>query len=201
MLGCVWTSCFRCVLITLSVRPFPLYRRCRRRLYGEDLSRATHAALTAVLVASPLPEATWYSAAESALTAIYSLHPAPEHLCGAVLKHSARLAFAEVAPAGAPAAEAVAAGDGGDGEAMDAEGPAAAGDEGDEEQGDEEQGEGQQAEAAASAARRSVYSVTAMSRFFFLLGHVSLQHLVSERMSASHWCCCCSAANSSIARC
>lgn len=41
-----------------------------------------HAALTRTLIASPLPEASWFSAAEAALAAIYALHPAPEQVGG-----------------------------------------------------------------------------------------------------------------------
>lgn len=50
-------------------------------------------ALTRTIIASPLPEASWFSAAEAALAALYTLHPAPEQLAAAVLRHMAGRAF------------------------------------------------------------------------------------------------------------
>ena len=142
------------------------------------------AALTGVVVASPLPEASWYSAAESALTAIYALHPAPEHVSGAILKHLARQAFAGAD--GEAGEESEAGGGAAPSDAMDAEGLAA------EEAGDGEEGEeGTEAEAggeaqpaashqaAAPQQPRSMHYVAHLSRFLFVLGHVALQHLVS----------------------
>ncbi|KAK9823736.1 hypothetical protein WJX72_005030 [[Myrmecia] bisecta] len=55
-------------------------------------------ALTRVLVASPLPDAGWYSAAEAAMAAIYTLHPAPQALCSAVLQHTAASVLAPPSP-------------------------------------------------------------------------------------------------------
>ena len=40
--------------------------------------RAVFGGLVRCIVASRLPEAAWYSAAEAAVTAIYALHPAPQ---------------------------------------------------------------------------------------------------------------------------
>lgn len=148
-----------------------------------------YAALTRVVVASPLPEAAWYSAAEAALTAIYTLHPAPEHLSGAILKHLARAAFAGAGADAEP--EASTAGQGQQGgaegeqeekeaEDMEADAPADA-------QDGEEAAEGEAAAApaesqpAASQAARSMHAVVPLSRFFFALGHIALQHLVRCR--------------------
>lgn len=150
-----------------------------------------YAALTRVVVASNLPEASWYSAAEAALTAIYALHPSPEHLSAAALRHLAKAAFA-VSPDGRPAGAAQPAsseqsgqaesGEEGEEEAapMEAEGPAAEAAESGE-GGASEEGE----EPAASlhtqqqeGGPRSMHSVVPLSRFFFALGHVALQHLV-----------------------
>lgn len=161
-----------------------------------------YAALTRVVVASPLPEAAWYSAAEAALTALYALHPSPEHLSAAVLKRLARTAFAsqaggaeeeeqDTAAGGKGAAEGAEAGAAAEepaAEAMDAdnaEGAAAEGGEAKEQAaGDKAEGEGAAAPAASqqtgSQAARSMHSVVALSRFFFVLGHVALQHLVSR---------------------
>ena len=151
-----------------------------------------YTALTRAVVASPLPEAAWYSAAEAALTALYTLHPSPEHLSAAVLKHLARAAFAsqaggeEEAQGGAPSEQGAAAEEGAAAEAMeadDAEGAPA-----EEQPAEGEAAEGaegaaapaasQQTGATGSQAPRSMHSVATLSRFFFVLGHVALQHLV-----------------------
>lgn len=160
-----------------------------------------YAALTRVVVASPLPEAAWYSAAEAALTALYALHPSPEHLSAAVLKRLARTAFAsqaggaeeeeqDTAAGGKGAAEgakadAAAAEEGAEAmDADDAEGAAAESVDAEEQAaGDKAESDGAAAPAVSqqtgSQAARSMHSVVALSRFFFVLGHVALQHLVS----------------------
>lgn len=167
------------------------------------MSQRVYAALAAVVVASPLPEAAWYSAAEAALTALYALHPAPEHLSAAILRHLARAAFA-------PAAEGQGAAAGEEASVQQGEGAAAGAEEGDEvEQGgeameadgsdapdaaEEEGGEGGVAPAASeqgslapgSQVPRSLHSVPALSRFFFALGHVALQHLVRCQATDMH---------------
>lgn len=160
-----------------------------------------YAALTRVVVASPLPEAAWYSAAEAALTALYALHPSPEHLSAAVLKRLARAAFASQAAGSEEEEQDTAAGgkggaEGGEAaaeeqeaEAMDAddadEGAAAEGQEAEQPAGDKAEAEGGAAPAASqqtgSQAARSMLPVVPLSRFFFVLGHVALQHLVSGR--------------------
>lgn len=148
-------------------------------------------------MASQLPDAAWYSAAESALTAIYTLHPAPEHLSAAILRHLARRAFA-AAPAGDGGEEGDSAAseqqDGQEGaESMEAdvEGVAPAAEGAGLEQevpGEAEEQESMQpadseqtgaATGAGAQAPRSMYSVVALTRFLFALGHVALQHLVS----------------------
>lgn len=145
-----------------------------------------YTALTRAVVASPLPEAAWYSAAEAALTALYTLHPSPEHLSAAVLKHLARDAFASQAGGEEEAqgvAEQGAAEEGASEEAMEADD--ADGTPAEEQPAEGEASEGGAAPAASqqtgqtgSQAPRSMHSVAALSRFFFVLGHVALQHLV-----------------------
>ena len=147
----------------------------------DGVAQQVYAALTGVVVASPLPEASWYSAAEAAITAIYALHPAPEHLSGAILKHLARAAFA----AGGGAADGAADGaelageDGAEAEAMQADAPAAEEPAGEEAGEEPAASEGEGAQQARSTQPRSMHSVVGLSRFFFALGHVALQHLVS----------------------
>lgn len=160
----------------------------------DGVVQRVYAALTGVVVASPLPEAAWYSAAEAALTAIYALHPAPEHLSAAVLRHLARAAFVPAADQTAEQGEdSVQQGDGGSkeggeegGEAMEADGAPPAEEEPEQEEPEVEGGEGSVPAAseqtsqgqAGSQAPRSMHSVVPLSRFFFALGHVALQHLV-----------------------
>ncbi|KAL4446838.1 hypothetical protein ABPG77_008082 [Micractinium sp. CCAP 211/92] len=136
-----------------------------------------YAALTRVVVASRLPDSAWYSAAESALTAIYTLHPAPEHLSAAILRQLAHQAFAP-APGQADSADADTSTD-----AMEADDVTDGGQE-EGEQGEDggatgqpgDGAEGQQAGGSQAPAR--MHSVVALTRFFFALGHVALQHLV-----------------------
>ncbi|KAL4434047.1 hypothetical protein ABPG75_000488 [Micractinium tetrahymenae] len=166
-----------------------------------------YAALAQVVVASPLPDSAWYSAAESALTAIYTLHPAPEHLSAAILRQLARRAFAPAPEQAAGEAAEQAEG----AEAMHADGAGAAAT-GQQEEGEEE---GEQREAGATASQQgaaadgqeqqegaqpaesqqtgsaggsqapvSMHSVVALTRFFFALGHVALQHLVFVERAA-----------------
>ena len=185
-------------------RTLPPLHSHPRSLY-DGVSQRVYAALAGVVVASPLPEAAWYSAAEAALTALYALHPAPEHLSAAVLRHLARAAFAPAAEGAADGEQAsVQQGDGAGGaeegeeveqggEAMEADGagadaadaadaadPAAAaeGEAGDGDGGEAPAGSQQGSQAPGSQAPRSLHNVPALSRFFFVLGHVALQHLV-----------------------
>lgn len=153
-----------------------------------------YAALTRVVVASNLPEASWYSAAEAALTAIYALHPSPEHLSAAALRHLAKAAFStppDGAAAGVDAAAQPAASEqsgqaesGEEGEEaapMEAEGPAAESEEGASEEGeDAEPAASLQTASQQEGGPRAMHSVVPLSRFFFALGHVALQHLVSR---------------------
>lgn len=170
-----------------------------RSLY-DGVVHQVYAALTCVVVASPLPEAAWYSAAEAALTALYALHPSPEHLSAAVLKRLARTAFASQAgaaeeeeqdtAAGGKGAEAAAAEEEEQGaDAMDADDAEGAPAEGEDAEAQQPAADKAGAAAAAPAASqqtgsqaaRSMHSVVALSRFFFVLGHVALQHLVRRQ--------------------
>ena len=45
-----------------------------------------YAVFVRTVVASPLTEESWYSAVESAINALYALHPAPEYICGALVR-------------------------------------------------------------------------------------------------------------------
>jgi condensin complex subunit 1 len=172
------------------------------------------AALTRVVVASPLPEAGWYSAAESALTAIYALHTAPEYLSAAMLKHMATSAFAGTAPAAGAGAEdgAARSGNSGGSSGMDVKLKGAPGDSDDTmdtgegpaaPEGEEQEQDGGAAAAAegpapaasepaalggASQQPQVMHSVAALSRFFFALGHVALQHLVSAVLHCTAEC-------------
>ena len=118
-----------------------------------------YAALAGVVVASPLPNASWFSAAESALGALYALHPTPEHVAGALLRTLAKRAFA-AQPA-----------DGMEGVEEGAAGP----------------GEGG-AEAVTQGSAGASYSASALARFFFVLGHVALQHLVRPAAAGAPAC-------------
>lgn len=138
------------------------------------------AALVRTVVASPLPEAGWFSAAEAAVTALYALHPSPEHLSAAMLRHLARAAFSPAAAAGAD-------GGAGQGEAMDAEGPAAEGGAGGGE-AEEDDAPAPRDDAGQQGSPRALHSVSALSRFLFVLGHVALQHLVSPGYSEGVLC-------------
>ena len=115
----------------------------------EHLMDAMFGAFTRVVVASPLPDASWYSAAEAAIAALYVLHPAPEHVCAAILRRMAVAAFATAAAGESADTE----------ESGEAGGPAAAA-------------------PIAADADLSSFAVRPLSRFFFALGHVALQHLV-----------------------
>lgn len=111
------------------------------------------AAFVRTVVASPLPETCWYSAAEAAITALYALHPAPEHICAAILRRMAATAFT----------------------------PTTAGESG---PGGEGAADEDTAVAAVASGDLSSFSVPALSRFFFVLGHVALEHLVLVERSA-----------------
>lgn len=63
-----------------------------QRSPAAGLSKA-YAALSRVVVASRLPERNWYSAAESALGALYALHPSPSDMAQALLGHMAQAAL------------------------------------------------------------------------------------------------------------
>eukprot|EP00887_Chlorella_sp_A99_P003643 scaffold7.g3643.t1 len=138
----------------------------------DDVLNGVYAALIRTVIASPLPDSCWYSAAEAALTALYHLHPTPEHLAAAILRRLAARAFAAGGPAasaaaGAPGAEAM------EGVEGEAQGEARVEDRPALPQGEEK-----------SVPSRPLHSVSALGRFFFALGHVALQHLVYiERVS------------------
>ena len=102
-------------------------------IYDAILPQIYAAMIGVVVTKGRLPEAAWYSAAEASLTAIYALHPAPEHLSAAMLRCLARRAFAP-----APA-------DGGDADGAPADGGDADG--APAEQADEAEGEEAQHEA------------------------------------------------------
>ncbi len=114
--------------------------------FYEGVRTQIYAALTRTVVASPFPESSWYSAAEAAITALYNLHPSPEHICTAIVRHIASNAF-ETATNNAEA----------DGE---------------------DQAAAIEAATAAITSGSSELSAAALSRFFFVLGHVALEHLV-----------------------
>lgn len=98
-----------------------------------------YAALTRTVVASPLPDSSWYSAAEAAIAALYNLHPAPEHICAAIMRHVASSAFS---PENSTTSD------------------------------------NQEEETAIFGDAPSAVSSAALSRFFFVLGQIALQHLV-----------------------
>ena len=62
----------------------------------EDRLLAAHRALAGSLVASGLPEEGWYSVAEAAVCALYALHPQPAQLCEAVLRSMAKAAMTAI---------------------------------------------------------------------------------------------------------
>lgn len=49
--------------------------------------------LTWVLLSDSLPDGTWYTAAEAAVTAIYALHPAPQELARVIVQRLGKLAL------------------------------------------------------------------------------------------------------------
>ena len=49
--------------------------------------------LTWVLLSDSMPDSTWYTAAEAAVTAIYALHPAPQELAQVSIHRLGKLAF------------------------------------------------------------------------------------------------------------
>ena len=98
------------------------------------------AAFVRTIVASPLKEETWYSAVESAINALYALHPAPEHMCAAIVRILAADAF--------PFKD------------------------GHDALSDEER------TRPTLGGEDGSLSVQSLSRFFFVLSHVALKHLV-----------------------
>ena len=50
-------------------------------------------ALASALLSGGLPDSTWYTAAEAAVTAIYALHPAPQELAQAVVQRLGKVAL------------------------------------------------------------------------------------------------------------
>ena len=111
-----------------------------------------YAAFTRTVVASPLPEASWYSAAEAALTALYVLHPAPEHICGAIVRHIASGVFT---PTSTTTTEAM-----------------------DNAEDEEIFSSSAVVDNVSLSSSSTVVSAAALSRLFFVLGHVALQHMV-----------------------
>lgn len=118
--------------------------------FYEGVRTQIYAALTRTVVASPFPESSWYSAAEAAITALYNLHPAPEHICAAIVRKIAYTAFITNNNNAS----------------------------GEEATGEEEAAVIEAATAAIASDSSSELSSTALSRFFFVLGHVALEHLV-----------------------
>ena len=57
------------------------------------LCEGMHSVLTSTIVSSPLPDSSWFSAAEAAMNALYALHPAPEHAAASILSLLASRAF------------------------------------------------------------------------------------------------------------
>ena len=49
--------------------------------------------LTWVLLSDSLPDGTWYTAAEAAVTALYALHPAPQQLAQVAVQTLGKLAL------------------------------------------------------------------------------------------------------------
>ena len=49
--------------------------------------------LTWVLLSDSLPDSTWYTAAEAAVTAIYALHPAPQELAQVTVQTLGKMAL------------------------------------------------------------------------------------------------------------
>lgn len=95
----------------------------------DDLRDHMFRALVRTVVVAPVgDDASWFSAAEAAIGALYMLHPAPEHICAAILRRMATTAFLNV--------------------------------------------------SSASPQGSTQVPASALSRFFFVLGHVALQHLV-----------------------
>ncbi|KAG7674430.1 hypothetical protein Ndes2437B_g00695 [Nannochloris sp. 'desiccata'] len=119
--------------------------------FYEGVRTQIYAALTRTVVASPFHESSWYSAAEAAITALYNLHPAPEHICAAIVRHIAYTAFETSSNNNNSSGE---------------------------EAGNEEQAAIEAATTAIASDSSSELSSTALSRFFFVLGHVALEHLV-----------------------
>lgn len=52
-------------------------------------------ALVNILLGSRLQDATWFTAAEAAVPAIYALHPAPQEVARAVLRRLAKVALGQ----------------------------------------------------------------------------------------------------------
>ena len=50
-------------------------------------------ALMRTLLSDALPDSTWYTAAEAAVTAVYALHPAPQELAQAVVHRLGKAAL------------------------------------------------------------------------------------------------------------
>jgi condensin complex subunit 1 len=115
-----------------------------------------YAAFVRTVVTSPLPEASWYSAVEAAIASIYALHPTPEHISAAIIRRLAEEAFRS------PQGNA----DHDERECCD-----------EAETGGSLLGEHDNARGQKSTCDGPL-SVRALSRFFFVLGHVALQHLV-----------------------
>lgn len=115
--------------------------------FYEGVRTQIYAALTRTVVASPFPEGSWYSAAEAAITALYNLHPAPEHICAAIVRHIASNAFETTKNNNNASGE----------------------------EGDEVEQEAAALEAAITSGSTEL-SAAALSRFFFVLGHVALEH-------------------------
>lgn len=143
-------------------------------MYDSSLE-AVYSALVVTVVSSPLTDSSWFSAAESAITALYCLHPAPEHLVSSILKHMARQAFSQSQSVGVvgtddattemtmePMEDAMMNEDGDDDQPSPPPPPA---------------GVPKTAVHLNVCGDQDVQSST-LSRFMFILGHSGLQHLV-----------------------
>jgi len=147
-------------------------------LYDSSLE-AVYSALVATVVSSPLTDSSWFSAAESAITALYCLHPAPEHLVSSILKHMARQAFSKSqsqsgggATDDAPTTEMM----------MEAIEDAMI-NEDDDRGNDSDDQPSPSARVRKTAVHLNVcgnqdVQSSSLSRFMFVLGHSGLQHLI-----------------------
>lgn len=65
-----------------------------------NLLQPIYQALVSILLGSRLQDATWFTAAEAAVPALYALHPAPQEVARAVLGRLAKVALGPEQSAG-----------------------------------------------------------------------------------------------------